>query len=67
MTKAQLIQAIKDQLGKNGLGFFWHQKRTAWYWHNGESKGFHSKGDLSSIASRYGATRFRSNVENELA
>ena len=58
---------VKEQLGKAGLGFNWHAKRVAWYWHSGDSKGWHSKGDLSSLAAKYGATKLRSRVENEVA
>lgn len=49
---------VKDRLGKDGMKFSWHSKRTAWYWHCNEGyTRYNEKSDLSGLAEKYGATR----------
>ena len=57
---------VKDQLGKSGLGFMWHQKRVAWYWHTPDYKSGSAKNkDFAGLAEKYGATRLRGKDEEK--
>ncbi len=49
---------FKAQLGKKGLGCFWHAKRQCWYWHEGKHRSRNADCDLSEIAEKYGFKAF---------
>lgn len=56
----------KEQL--KAMGYKWHSKRSCWYWHNdGYRHTYASNADFGSLAAKYGATNFKSKVENEVA
>jgi len=50
---------FKAELGKKGLGCYWHAKRKCWYWHEGKYRSRSADCDLSEIAKKYGFKTFK--------
>lgn len=46
----------KDKI--KALGCKWHGKRGCWYWKNYSGSRYSSKGDLDSLAAKYGVEKF---------
>ena len=54
-------RAVKEIL--KSAGFYWAQKKLAWYWHKkeeGKTKGFRGKFTMDEIRSRHGAQQITS-------
>lgn len=56
-------------LGKKGVGFYWHSKRSAWYWHPPQKRRtrYNSRGTLDDIAASYGYRGFQSDQRKQIA
>ena len=50
----------KDQLGRNGLGLHWHDKRVAWYWKPaGSFSRYNKRMSLTDLEDYYGGREFK--------
>jgi hypothetical protein len=54
-------------LGREKLGFSWHGKRVAWYWHEatGYRHHYNDKVDLAGLAAMYGAEKVTGRAKEE--
>lgn len=51
----------KDLFNKNGVGFKWHSKRDAWYWHPPTKRRtrYNKNATLSGLAYSYGSEEYK--------
>ena len=57
----------KEQLGRDGLGLFWHSKRIMWYWKPANSYSRYHGADFDTLRRTYGSRRFEVSDSTDVA